>query len=137
MGLLDALLSRLRRLFGSRVPPEAQEPERSYRCAVCGTEVEGPESTCPLCGGSDVESEGERRQSGSGLQGVGPMERSVSDETTEAASVLAETDPLAAHEDRWERIDGGYRVQLADGDRKVDSKDEVRVLLYREARDRD
>lgn len=137
MGLLDALLSRLRRLFGARVPPAAPEPERSYHCSVCGTEVEGPESTCPLCGGTDVETEGERRQPGSGLQGVSPTERSVSDGTAEAATVLAETDPLDAHDDRWERIDGGYRVQLADGDRKVDSKDEVRALLYRQARDRD
>ena len=133
MGLLTALRSRLRRLVGVWGPPA----DRSYRCAVCGTEIADPESPCPLCGGTEVEIDGARRQPGSGLTGLGATERSVSDGTTEAATVLAETDPLDAHDDRWERTDGGYRVHLADGDRTVDSKDEVRALLYREARDRD
>jgi len=134
MGLLAALLSRLRRLVDTNRPSEAEPP---YRCAVCGTDVEGPNSTCPLCGGNDVVVHGDRLPAGSGLQGPGAEERSVSDGTSDAATLLAETDPLDAHNDRWERVDGGYRVHLADADRTVDSKDEVRALLYRESRDRE
>ncbi len=130
MGLVSSLLDWVRGLVGSAEPDAVAEEAPTYRCAICGTTVEDADSACPLCGSSDIVTPDDRATSSEGLSGRPAAERTVTDDTAAAASTLARTDLLARHEDRWERVDGGYRVTLPDGDRKVDSKDEVRAVLY-------
>ncbi len=131
-------------LFGdgeSEAPSESEpaseaehggEPE-TYRCAVCGTEVDGDDESCPLCGSSDLNPVGEAP--GENATPVGesePTGRRVANEGVDPAERLQEAreNLLARHEDRWERDGGGYRVRDADGEwRHVEDEDAVRAVL--------
>lgn len=136
MGVINSLLESLRGVFGSNGAPTAAEPAPAYRCTICGTEVDSPGETCPLCGSTDTAANDDGAAAAEGLSGRPAAEQGVVDDTSTAASRLAQADLLTRFEDRWERVDGGYRVVLPDGDRKVDSRDEVRALLYRHDPDR-
>lgn len=130
MGLVSSLLDWFRGLVGPAESDAVPGPEPTFQCAICGTSVADPDSTCPLCGSSDIITPDDGAASSDGLSGRPAAERTVADDTSAAAATLARTDLLARHEDRWERVDGGYRVTLPTGVRKVDSKEEVRAILY-------
>lgn len=131
MGLLRSLLNWVRGTIGPSARTAPADPEGDFRCGICGTAVTGPDATCPLCGSSDAVAADEVPARADGLSGAGAAEHSVADDTGTAAARLADGDLLARHAGRWERVDGGYRVRLPDGDRKVATTEEVRVLLYR------
>lgn len=135
MGVINSVLDHIRGLFGSGESTTRTEPGESYRCTICGTQVDGPADTCPLCGSTDVAANRAGSTPSDGLSGR-PAERNVRDDTSTAASRLARSDPLRRFDDRWQRVEGGYRVSLPDGDRIVDSKDDVRAVLYRHDPDR-
>ncbi|MFB6211200.1 MAG: hypothetical protein ABEI76_06660 [Halobacteriales archaeon] len=150
MSLLARFRQWVRSLFGSsEADSETTTPETDtataqpdYVCAVCGTSVDTPETSCPLCKSTDIRpADGDDESDPSTTGGLGPAtarETRMADDTG-AASKLQELkagggDPLDRHADRWERLDSGerYRVTLADDSvRHVDSKEQVRAVLLR------
>ncbi|MFB6301406.1 MAG: hypothetical protein ABEH78_00880 [Haloferacaceae archaeon] len=94
-GLLARLRDWLGSLFGggeSATGP-GEGAAAAGTCAVCGTPVEDPESGCPLCGSTDVESSDEGAGEGADDEGPpgsgpGPERRSMEDTADDAAARL-------------------------------------------------
>lgn len=120
--------------------------EAGYQCEVCGTPVESPDEPCPLCHSTAVvpADAGAGNANAAGEEDTGPeaVERRVADsQSGDAAASLADLrdagkDVLARHADKWEERESGgsrrYRVTLPAGEeRVVDSREDVRSLLYR------
>lgn len=143
MGVLDRLARAIRRLLGKGDSDadagggsaDSGEGAAEYRCSVCGTPVADPDGECPLCRSTDVvpaDGDGENGEPEAG-SGGSPRETALAEDAAPTVGdVLSGRDLLAAHEDRWHREDGGYRVSLPDGGmERAASKDEVRTLLFR------
>lgn len=129
MGPFDRFTTWLRGLLG-REPAAGPEPTAEYRCVVCTTAVEDPDGECPLCHSTEL-----LAADAAELDDVsGATERTVETDP-EIESALRETlgeDPLEAHADRWERRDGGYRVEGPDGGvERPATRAELRATLRR------
>lgn len=147
MSLLDRLRAWWRRLR-ERAGPASEvagtdrgaDPEADYECAVCGTDVEVPEGSCPLCRSTDVVPAG-ATAGGDGSSGDGSFDageppagdRHVSlgeDGSVERLRDLrADGELLERYADRWQSVEGGFRVETEDGTRVVDSREEVAAVL--------
>lgn len=124
----------------------ADDPEAALTCAICETQNPADAGECSLCGSSDLRSAEEGGSattdgadssdtdpSDDGLSGAGTRTERVSDDADadRLREVRSEGELLVRHRDRWERLDHdeGFRVSLPDGERVVESRDEVRELL--------
>ena len=145
MGLLTRLRRWWRGTFGRGTATNADEAAAvspyAYRCGVCGTGVDDPEGTCPLCRSSDlvaVEEGADGTSSGSDedLQASRPLgERHVAEGDDESVDRLRElqagTALLERHADRWRPTDGGFRVETPDGETEVASQEALVAAIER------
>lgn len=146
MSVLDVVRAWLGRRFGGDESADAaaasesaeantsSASERSagdpaYECAVCGTPVSDPEGPCPLCNGTDVVPAGSDAAADDDPGGTGTTTRVVSDDASERLRDVRAGNVLAANADRWERVDDGFRVEVDDGVRYVETRAAVRRLL--------
>lgn len=131
MGLLDRLRGWLRGLLGREPRGSGDDGDGTpeYRCAVCGTAVEDPDGECPLCRSTDIVA----GEAGSDGAGSATEHAAAADPATETKlGDVLEEGPLEQHADRWERVDGGYRIERPDGGiERVDSRGEARAVLAR------
>jgi len=105
----------------------ASEPD-SFRCAVCGTAVESPSSTCPLCGANDIEA-GDADDDGASAAPSGERVENEGEDPADRLREMRET-LLDAHSEKWEETSDGYRVEQPNGEwRSVANKDAVRAVL--------
>jgi uncharacterized Zn finger protein (UPF0148 family) len=135
MGLLDRLRAWWRRRFGSGSADEAADRAAGYECAVCGTPVEDPDGECPLCRSTDVVPAGSA-DGAAADPSAGARERvaTADDGAVDRLEELREDgELLRRHADRWQPVDGGFRVETSDGTREVDSREEAAALLRAEA----
>lgn len=142
MGWLQTLINRLRVLLPGTGTTETDAEvgvpaERAYECAVCGTPIPPDAEACPLCRSTDLVPAGEPSTPSSDevrLQGGEPRETVAGDDGVTIGEVLGDDgDLLAAYAEEWERVSDAYLVELGDGTtRRVDTKDEVRAVLYDE-----
>lgn len=143
MALLDRLRSWWRSLVGGEQREgdvEDAEPSFEYRCAVCGTGVEGPDEQCPLCRSSDVVRADE---AGGGSSDTDPAaddaptmgERrsgTADDASVETLRAIREDGALLErHAERWTPDAEGFRVETPDGEVVVDSRDALVERLRR------
>ena len=145
MGLLDRLRRWWRGAFGSGSATDADEaaepPELAYRCGVCGTGVDDPEGTCPLCRSSDVVAvdevaDGTSPGSYRKAEESRPLgERHVAEGDDESVDRLRELQAGAAllerHADRWRPTDEGFSVETPDGETEVASREALLAALER------
>ena len=139
MGLLDRLRAWWARRFGSGSADAGADSAADYECAVCGTAVDDPEGECPLCRSTDLVPAGSGADAGGDGSGPagGRRERvAAADADEEAVDRLRELredgELLQRYADRWEALDGRFRVETSDGTREVDSREEVAALLRAE-----
>lgn len=144
MSLLGRLRAWWRETFGGGAvtgdsASTADAVAYDYECAVCGTGVDGPDESCPLCHSSDVVSAG--AESGASPDPTEPSfgrDQYVSpgDESDASVARLRELrqqdELLERHADRWRRTEAGFVVETADGERVVDSREAVVALLRNE-----
>ena len=134
MGLLDRLRAWWRRRFGGG-SGDAGAARAAHECAVCGTAVEDPAGECPLCRSTDVVPAGSAAGDGGDAAAAGARRRV---ETADEAAVdrlrelREDGELLQRHADRWEPVDGGFRVRTGNGTREVDSREEAAALLRAE-----
>jgi hypothetical protein len=134
MGLLDRLRAWCRRRFGSGRAAEDPHPASGYECAVCGTPVDDPGGECPLCRSTDVAPPGSTDDAEAASPG-GARERvlAADDGAVDRLKELREDgELLQRYADRWQPVDGGFRVETSDGTREVDSREEAAALLRAE-----
>ncbi|MFB6105820.1 MAG: hypothetical protein ABEJ70_02495 [Halobacteriaceae archaeon] len=143
MSVFDAARTWLGRLLGGSEADDADDAagaatadasessgaEPAYECAVCGTRVSDPDGPCPLCNGTDVVSAGSDEPTGDGPGPGGTTTRVASDDASDRLREVREGNVLAANADRWERVDDGFRVEVGDDVRYVETRAAVRRLL--------
>jgi hypothetical protein len=135
---------------GDAGPAASPAQSADYECAICGTAVEGPESTCPVCHSEDVVRADGRDSTADTEQPTPNRHVEESDDTAERLQqVRNSSEILEAHDDRWTEIDAdadgdgdagagvdsdadahaGFRVETPDGEVTVASRVEVAALL--------
>jgi hypothetical protein len=142
MGLLDGLRRWWRRRFGSggdgaeAGTGDADATSESsgtggYECAICGTAVEGPDASCPVCRSGDIVAADRRTAGGrSSPASTRQYVENTDDDPVERLQQVRESgEILDAHADRWERTDDGFRVETPDGEVTVPSRVEAAALL--------
>lgn len=139
MGLLDRLRSLVRRRGGSDDETEsasdteesAPSAEKGYECAICGTAVEGPDASCPVCRSGDIVAADRDTSDGRSAPAATRqhVEERDDDPIERLKQVRDSSEILGAHEDRWEELDGEFRVETPDGEVTVTSRIEVAALL--------
>lgn len=140
MSLLGRLRAWWRETFGGGVATDdsaATAAAYDYECAVCGTGVDGPEESCPLCQSTDVVRVGdESADSADSTEPSFGREQHVSpgdDESVERLRELRKQDELLErHADRWRQVDDGFVVETSDGERLVESREGVVEALRNE-----
>jgi hypothetical protein len=142
MGLLDGLRRWWRRRFGSGADAEEDGTEDAdaasdsseasgYECAICGTAVEGPEASCPVCRSGDIVAADRDTTDGRSAPAATRqhVEENDEDPVERLQQVRDSSEILEAHADRWEQTDEGFRVETPDGEVTVPSRVEVAALL--------
>ncbi|QLD85632.1 hypothetical protein HWV23_07800 [Natronomonas halophila] len=143
MGLLDGVRRWWKRQFGngeeadggaetaSDTGSSTQPTGAGYECAICGTSVEGPEATCPVCQSGDIVAAD--RDTSDGRSAPATTRQHIEDSDDETVNRLQQvhdsSEILAAHEDHWTEADGEFRVETPDGEVTVTSRIEVAALL--------
>ena len=134
MGVLDRLRAWWRRFRAG----DAGAPA-GYECVVCGTEVDDADGSCPLCRSTDVVRAGVSADADSADETAakgGPARRvAASDDASvgRLRELREDGELLERYADRWQSVDGGFRVETSGGTRVVDSREEVVALLRAEA----
>lgn len=135
MGVLARLRAWWRR-FRAGDPADAPA---GYECAVCGTSVDEAGGSCPLCRSTDVVRAGADVDAESGDESAtgSKTARRVAANDDGSVDRLRELredgELLERYADRWQSVDGGFRVETSGGTRVVDSREEVVALLRAEA----
>ncbi|WP_336135213.1 hypothetical protein [Natronomonas amylolytica] len=142
MGLFDGLRRWWQRRFGSGADSEEDEAGSadtasesseagSYECAICGTTVEGPEASCPVCRSGDiVAADGRAADDQSSPASARQYVENTDDDPVQRLQQVRDSgEILDTHADRWEPTDDGFRVETPDGEVTVPSRVEVAALL--------
>jgi hypothetical protein len=145
MGLLDGIRRWWQQRVGSGDGTDGEESdsetegaaepsgsgETGYECAICGTSVEGPETTCPVCRSGDIVSTDRDTSDGRSAPATTRQHIEESDDETvnRLQHVHDNSEILDAHEGRWTEADGEFRVETPHGEVTVASRIEVAALL--------
>lgn len=144
MGLLDGLRRWWQRQFGSGAETDderaeaasdteesAQPAGASYECAICGTAVEGPDESCPVCRSGDIVATDRDTTDGRSAPATARqhVEESDDDPVDRLQQIRSSSEILDTHDDRWTEVDGEFRVETPDGEVTVPTRVEVAALL--------
>lgn len=135
MGVLARLRAWWRRRFGS----SGADAPSDHECAVCGTAVDDPDGPCPLCRSTDIVPAGAKSNARGGDGSAAKTEAGRRVVAGDDASVgrlrqlREDGELLERYADRWQSVDGGFRVETSGGTQVVDSREEVVALLRAEA----
>lgn len=132
---LDRALGRGADSAGDGSRDGTTEEAFAYECEVCGTPVDDPEDTCPLCRSTAIVPEGSSKRSPPAELDAVRTRRGSADDAADALAGVRRSgvDVLARHGDRWERVDDGFRVERADGSTTVvDSEERLTAVLLAE-----
>lgn len=143
MGVLDGLRAWWRGLFGSgneaddggaeaasETGESAQSAGVGYECAICGTSVDGPNASCPVCRSGDIVAADRDTTDGRSAPAATRQHIEESDDPVERLQQVRDSSEiLAAHDEYWEALDGEFLVETPDGNVTVTSRVEVAALL--------
>ncbi len=108
----------------------------AYKCAVCGTDVAASTESCPLCRSNDIipqnrspPSQAEETRSAPEFASREHVVDRNDDAVEQLRAVRADSDLLARHQERWQPVEAGFRVETPTGAQVVASRDEVIAVL--------